>query len=288
MPEPRARPRKSDLSIAPMSADDLRLALDWAAAEGWNPGLEDAEAFRAADPEGFLMGRRGDTPVSCISVVRHADDFGFLGFYICRPEHRGAGHGWAIWQAGLARLGDRTVGLDGVVDQQENYRRSGFVLAHRTRRMTGRLEEASDPALRPAAAEDLPAMRAFDRAATGVDRPNFLDAWFAASATRRTLVEMGPEGPVAQGTIRRCRAGCKVGPLFARSEADALRLLRGLAALFPRETLILDVPETAPAFFETLSALGFTPDFETARMYRGPAPARDDSRIFAEATLELG
>ena len=32
------------------------LAIDLAAAEGWNPGLNDAECFFAADVNGFLIG----------------------------------------------------------------------------------------------------------------------------------------------------------------------------------------------------------------------------------------
>ena len=39
-----------------MTEADLKLALDWAAAEGWNPGLDDAHCFYAADPQGFFLG----------------------------------------------------------------------------------------------------------------------------------------------------------------------------------------------------------------------------------------
>ena len=34
------------------------------------------------------MGWLGDEPVACISVVAYGDAYGFLGFYICRPEFR--------------------------------------------------------------------------------------------------------------------------------------------------------------------------------------------------------
>ena len=43
-------------AIRPMARDELSIALDWAAAEGWNPGLHDAPCFLAADPQGFLLG----------------------------------------------------------------------------------------------------------------------------------------------------------------------------------------------------------------------------------------
>ena len=71
-----------------MSLDELRVVLDWAAEEGWNPGLDDAEAFHAADPEGFFLAIDKGTPVAAISVVNHSDNFAFLGLYLCRPEYR--------------------------------------------------------------------------------------------------------------------------------------------------------------------------------------------------------
>ena len=60
--------------------DEVDLMIDWAAAEGWNPGLHDASTFYAADPEGFLIGVLDGEPISSISVVRFGPAFAFLGF----------------------------------------------------------------------------------------------------------------------------------------------------------------------------------------------------------------
>ena len=126
-----------DLDIRPMSRAELDLAIGWAAEEGWNWGVADAQCFHAADPQGFLMAFCDGEPVASISVVRYEAAFAFLGFYIVRPPFRGRGYGLRLWQAGMARLEGRTVGLDGVVAQQANYARSGFVLAHRNIRFGG-------------------------------------------------------------------------------------------------------------------------------------------------------
>src|SRR5690606_33641464 len=126
--DPGGEARRTMIEIRTASAAEVALLIDWAAAEGWNPGLDDARLFRLADPEGFLVAVLDGRPVAGISVVASGDAFGFLGLYICRPEHRGRGHGYGVWQAGIARLGDRTIGLDGVVAQQANYARSGFSL----------------------------------------------------------------------------------------------------------------------------------------------------------------
>ena len=114
--EPWTRVR--DLAIRPASRRELDLAVEWAAKEGWNPGLSDAACFYVADPEGFLLAFRDGEPVASISVVRYGGAFGFLGLYIVRPDLRGRGYGYRLWQAGMAHLGERTVGLDGVVAQQ--------------------------------------------------------------------------------------------------------------------------------------------------------------------------
>ena len=37
------------LVVHAMSRAEMDLAVEWAAAEGWNPGLDDADAFFAAD-----------------------------------------------------------------------------------------------------------------------------------------------------------------------------------------------------------------------------------------------
>lgn len=133
----------SPLAIRPMLPAEVPLAVDWAAAEGWNPGLDDAGPFAAADPDGFLVGTIDGEPVATISLVGPAPAFGFLGFYIVAPAFRGRGHGLAIWNAALERRPFRTIGLDGVVAQQPNYRKSGFVLAHRNVRYGGRVEPAA-------------------------------------------------------------------------------------------------------------------------------------------------
>lgn len=43
----------NNLTIRPAARRDLEMVLDWAAAEGWNPGIRDAVPFFAADPNGY-------------------------------------------------------------------------------------------------------------------------------------------------------------------------------------------------------------------------------------------
>ena len=50
-----AQPSAGGLVVRVMSRDEVDIAVDWAAGEGWNPGLADAECFHAADADGFLV-----------------------------------------------------------------------------------------------------------------------------------------------------------------------------------------------------------------------------------------
>jgi hypothetical protein len=278
----------TSLTIRAASEEEFATAVDWAAAEGWNPGLDDLAAFHGVDPAGFLMGFAGDEPVSSISVVRYGGGFGFLGFYIVHPDHRGTGLGIATWRVGMAHLGERTVGLDGVVAQQHNYRESGFVLAGNNLRHTGTVAIDKAPAgVRRAKAADLPALAAYDRRHFPAPRDGFVRDWIASP---RTALIAGRDGEIAgYGVIRACRTGFKIGPLFADDEAVAHDLFVALCASLdgPAE-VSLDMPDANRDAVRLAESFGLAPVFETARMYRGPAPALALASVFGVTTFELG
>lgn len=286
----------SSLQIRSLAANEVSLPLAWAAAEGWNPGLQDAVAFHAADPDGFLVGEVDGRPVGVISAVRAGDGFGFLGLYIVAPEFRGRGHGMAMWRAAMSRLAGRCVGLDGVVAQQANYAKSGFVLAHRNLRQGG-VAPAGKPAnfssggvaagLVSASEVDFAALVAYDAGHYGARRPEFLRAWLSMEGAR-ALARV--EGGVIRGfgVARPCGTGVKIGPLFSEDEAGAELLFNALADLRPGEPLFLDTPEPNPAALALACRHGLAPVFETARMYCGPAPALPLDKIYGITTFELG
>lgn len=255
--------------------------LDWAAAEGWNPGLNDAPAFAAADPKGFLGAFVGERMVAGISVVAYDDGFGFLGLYICHPEFRGQGHGRAVWDAGMARLGARTIGLDGVPAQQDNYRRMGFAAQYETVRMGGRLAPGPAPQAELGPIGPIEEILAFDRSCFPAPRPAFLSHW--TRAPHRGVVARRNGAVAGYMVVRACRSGHKVGPLFA-ADPDVARDLLGTV----EGEVQIDVPRRQAGFVALLERQGFAPQFETARMYRGPAPVIALDQVFGVTTLELG
>ena len=181
----------SDYQIRAMSRSELELAIGWARDEGWNPGLHDATPFHAADPEGFLVGVLDGRPISSISVVRYGQTFGFLGFYIVIPEQRGRGYGYRLWQAGMARLSGRLVGLDGVPAQQDNYRRSGFELAYRNVRYGGTAPAGRADGLVDARTVPFEQLLAFDARLFPAPRPGFLAGWISLPESRALAARGG-------------------------------------------------------------------------------------------------
>jgi hypothetical protein len=260
--------------------------LEWAAAEGWNPGVGDAQAFHAADPGGFLVGHRDREPVAAVSLVRYSRAFAFLGLYIVRPDQRGRGYGLAMWQAAMALARNATVGLDGVVGRQRDYARSGFRLVRRNIRYEGRGRTAAPAGVTDVAAVPRYALLAYDRTVFPAERNTFLGHWLPpAGGVAFAVAEQGIRG---YGAIRPCRVGWKVGPLFADDADVASRLFAGLAGVAGDAPLYLDVPEPNGAAVALAERAGMAPVFETARMYRGTPPPEPVEQIFGVTTFELG
>jgi len=278
------------LDITVMGGEDLARAADWAAAEGWNPGLLDMVAFQAADPQGFLVARLGAEPVSCISVVRYGSDFGFLGFYLATPDVRGKGYGLAVWKAGMAHLAGRNVGLDGVPAQQENYKRSGFRLAWRNIRYQGRLPTgpaASGGTISDARSLSFEKLAAYDRRFFPAPRDSFLSVWLGLPGHVSVAALRGGE-IAGLAVMRPCRSALKIGPLYADDDEVARGLIGHLASRAGGAEVALDVTERNKAAVRLAEELGLKPAFETARMYTGPEPKIDLARLYGVTTFELG
>lgn len=276
-------------TIRTLTPQEAQAAVEWAAAEGWNPGLADLDAFLAQDPGLFLGAFDGDRLVSVISATRYAPAFGFIGFYIAAPEARGQGHGIAVWRAAMEQLEGRLIGLDGVVAQQANYRKSGFQLAWTNIRLGGERPALTAPwaEIVPAASVPFAAIAALDAAVFPAERPQFLRAWLGAPGhVALALIEDGQAAGF--GVIRPCRSGHKIGPLVAPSAAAAESLLSALLARIPPGPVLLDVPQPNTAAVALATRLGLTPVFETARMYTAPAPSVAMDRLFGIASFELG
>ncbi|MFB2938836.1 GNAT family N-acetyltransferase [Aerosakkonemataceae cyanobacterium BLCC-F154] len=274
--------------IRPMTLADLELSLEWAATEGWNPGIYDAEAFYAADSGGFLIGEINGELISSISAVRYDDTFGFIGLYIVKPNWRGQGFGLKTWNAGLKLLGDRNIALDGVLAQVDNYRKFGFQPAYRHIRYAG-LGMATDINKSIVFLSTLPreTLVNYDRQYFPTTRPQFLQKWI--NQPESTAYGFLKNGNISgYGVLRKCRNGFKIGPLFAEDSEIAESLFLALINHAQNQPIFLDTPDANPAAIALAQKYNMQPVFECMRMYTRGIPELDITRVFGVTTLELG
>ncbi len=278
-----------NLVVHPMNLEEVGLAVEWAAQEGWNPGIHDAECFYAADPRGFFLARLDGKPVGCLSAVAYDEHFGFAGFYIVKPEYRDHGIGHVLAAKASEYMGNRVVGNDAVVAQQETYRQLGFVLAYRNIRFRG---VASAGNGRPSEMVDLMNVPfhdliAYDRVLFPAERSIFLQRWIhQPEGAALGYVKNGCLS--GYGVIRKCRQGYKIGPLFADSEEIAEVLFSEMTGNLAGEEFFLDIPEPNTAAVRLVERHAMEKVFETARMYRGEAPSLPLEKIFGVTSFELG
>ena len=272
--------------VRTLALSELECLLDWARAEGWNPGLADAATFYAADPDGFFGCFVDGVLASGISAVRYGSDFGCIGLYIAHPDFRGQGMGRRVWDAGMAHLEGRTIGLDGVAEQQQNYRSMGFEPFYETIRWSGRLKGTAVAGVTDVNVGNLPAIIHYDGSVFPQVREAFLHAWLKPPRSTKVLIDDGEIR--GYGVCRKCSDGFKIGPLFAEGATEAVTLLQSLVAETGGATVHIDVPAPQQGFSDYLAEAGFQKGFTTARMYRGLLPSARTADIFGVTTLELG
>ena len=279
--------------IRPMYRSELDILVSWAASEGWNPGLYDADIFWNTDPDGFIAAEIGGEMIGGGSIVSYQEKFGFMGFFIVKPEYRGHGLGTKLWFARRKILQSRLkspacIGMDGVFEMQPFYTRGGFKFSHREIRFEGTGKPCPLPSsVTPLSNVPFKSVLAYDTAHFPTARPTFLKAWIVQPDSRALGVMDGGQ-LCGYGVMRHCRNGFKIGPLFADNAGIALDLFNGLSDHAAGKPVFIDVPEINDSAMQLVSNKDMKEVFGCARMYFGDKPALPDAQIYGVTTFELG
>ena len=279
-------------TIGPMTSDEIATIIDWAAAEGWNPGVHDAEVAHAYDPGAFIALRVEDEFVGGGTILSYRGEYGFMGLFIVRPDRRDEGLGRELWihrrDLLLSRLRPGApIGMDGVFDLEAFYERGGFRRVHRDLRFEGIAAGQDDPAAVPLVGVPHADWIRYDRAHCAAPREDFIDAWLAAPGVIALgIIEDGHL--VAAGALRPCRVGWKIGPLTADRPDLAHRLTGALLARIAGDRVQLDVPEPNADALALAEAFDLREAFGCARMYLGRAPELPVDRIYGVTSFEFG
>jgi GNAT superfamily N-acetyltransferase len=127
------------VSIRNMTLEELEMIMDWTCEEKWNVGKYDAQPYYKADPEGYKVLLSDNEPVGSISVVKHSNEFGFMGLLIIKKEHRNKGYGNRLFEATFRSLESRlsshgNIGLYAVLKEVDRYAKFGFKSAFQNNR----------------------------------------------------------------------------------------------------------------------------------------------------------
>lgn len=283
----------SGYSISRMRLDEVAQLEEWAAAEGWNPGLSDLSIAWDTDSEAFIALREGATLAGGGTIFSYDGDFGFMGLFIMRADLRKKGLGTLLWHWRrdhlIARLKpSAAIGMDGVFDMVPFYERGGFKRAFRDVRYQGAALGGSDnPKIVELGGEDFSEIAPYDRNFVPASRDAFLARWISAPG----VIIRGVREKAAlagYGVIRPCRVGFKIGPLFAESAEIAECIARSLMSRIVGQQIQIDLPEANPAAVALAQRLGLQMSFGCMRLYYGRAPKIPIERTFAVTSLEFG
>ncbi|MEW4453669.1 GNAT family N-acetyltransferase [Bremerella sp. JC817] len=269
--------------------------VEWAAGEGWNPGLHDAESFWRTDPEGFMAIEVDGQMAGAGGAFYHGPSYGFMGLFIMKPEFRGQGLGRQLWYARRDRLQSRlesggTIGMDAVTSMIPFYHKGGFEIFTRHCRFSVDAESISageTPDVVELSAADWDAVAKLDQYGFPGPRDAYLKAWTSQPGVHWLGVHQQGE---LKGycVLRACRSGWKIGPLFAADGNVARQLMHASLARAKTGPVFLDAPENNPDAWAMCQEFGMQQVFECTRMYLGPVPALDHGWIYGVTSLEAG
>jgi GNAT superfamily N-acetyltransferase len=284
------------LIIREMARDEVDELVRWAAREGWNPGMHDADIFWATDSDAFIAAECQGKLIGGGAITSYGGHYGFMGFFIVKPEYRGQGFGNRLWHERRDRLIGRLhkgaiIGMDGVFDMQAYYAKGGFKFSHRNMRFEAHVARNHPPPLKHPAVVPLDEIRfdtvkQYDRRCFPARREVFLQHWLNQQDSLALGFEDG--GFRGYGVIRRCVQGCKIGPLFTDSGGVARVLFDHLLPFAAGGPVYLDAPENNPEAMALVRHHGMREVFGCARMYLGPIPDIDHSLVFGVTSFELG
>ena len=282
-----------ELQFQKLNPDGVKTLVGWAEEEGWNPGPNDADVYYATDPDGFYGYYHEGNLIAGGSIVSYNKEFGFMGFFIVKPEYRSIGIGRKIWYQRrdmlLSRLNKNApIGMDGVIAMQPFYNKGGFEILFRDERYEKIGEKFTiDKNIFPINDDDFNSILAYDRQCFGFSRPQFIKPWLKLPGNKTfKYVEDGELKGFA--IVRKANKGYKVCPLFADNEMIAEELYKACLNSVAGEPLYLDIPVVNKGAVNISKKYNATYVFECARMYYGKPPEVEIDKIFGITTFELG
>ena len=276
------------------------------------PGRLDHVSYFAVDNTGFYVGELDGQPISCLSVVKHTDNYAFAGNYHVEEQHRGRGYGFRIWKTAMGSLSDDcNVGLHTVVQNETLYKKIGFQRAwinKRFRFVTSRSQATSafsgiqhSPGIcvNTVPEVDFGDILDYTTSIYGFERYSFLQKW-ANSPNSWGCVATNNKGRiVGYANVRTTHPQdqwWKIGPLFADDSQIARSLYKAILEKVSAEdqngTVVVDVPFGTLFSSDTLQIVkelsGIHYSTHSCMYTKGIPSNMDLKKIFGLTTVQIG
>lgn len=259
----------------------LSQALAWPyRLEDWAFALSLGRGF-AIENDGWLVGTALWWP--------YGADHASAGMIIVAEEAQRQGIGARLMDALMADAVGRTIILNSTAEGETLYTRLGFapydvVHQHQAVLTTAPTIDLSVP-LRAATPDDRIALLALDRAASGMERIELLDA-IAAMADMLVIERNGRV--MGYGCVRRWGRGVVIGPVVAHDVTDAQALIGALGARHVGDFIRIDV-QSSGGLSPWLDAIGLPQVHHVISMSLGTPPqAGAEATLYALSNQSLG
>jgi GNAT superfamily N-acetyltransferase len=272
-------------SIEPIGVAESEAVWPLSIEAGWNQNVADWR-FMLGAGQGFGLRTDGIWEASSL-VLPLGDDLAWISMVLVTKARRRGGVGTGLLKRCIdeVQANGAVAGLDATEQGRPIYLPLGFRDLYKISRwhFDGTKEMPPASTVRPMLATDLPAVLAYDRARSGMDRPQLLTH---LAERQPAMAFVTDSGGFVLG--REGRAAYSIGPVVADDEATGLALIAKAASSVPGP-FIIDVPEAHADVRRWLERQGAVSPRGYVRMTLGSAPGLDDpSHVFALAGPELG
>jgi len=273
--------------VIPLNASHLDQALKLSQALNWPYRIEDW-AFALSLGRGFAVEEEGRLLGTALWWP-YGSDHASAGMIIVAAEAQRRGIGGRLMAALLDEAAGRTIVLNSTRDGEALYSRLGFTPYGRVYQHQAVLEAApaidASLALRAAVEGDRSALQRLDRAASGMQRTELLDA--LRGVAEFLVVERG--GCITgYACVRRWGRGVVIGPVIARDAAEARALIATLAARYVGQFVRIDVTADS-GLSPWLNTIGLPRVDHVVAMSLGQAPRTGPTALlYALSNQSLG
>ncbi len=276
--------------VEKMKADDFPFAVQLANTMNWNMAIEDFEFMMKLEPQGSFVLFHGSERLGICTSVSFGR-VGWCGNFIVKEDVRGEGAGSLLIKHAIEYLknkGVETVGLYAYPHLVRFYESFGFEPDIDFLVLQGKAGLLpTEGAVRKAKQQDAPEVIDFDSQCFGANRKKLLEPILLDTGN---LCYIATENEEIAGYVAAKVYGtmAEVGPLICHAnhvEAAAV-LLKTILSRLNGLAVSMCIPKKEAALLNMLSNAGFREDFPVARMFLGPAVAKNC--IYTAESLERG